>query len=441
MDLSAFLVRRTLPRPFLVAGVGGMDARLETERVLRLRGWKPALSPGEANMLIVCAPPHHGLDEVIGRLWDQIPSPRSRTQVSTATGATGLLDAAAATLVDVTHQRQDAAGRTTASFRGTEHHPGGDPAQHDVPGAGGHSDHDGHHGGHDAAGRHQRPAGHDMAEHLGTGMSGHVGHDLSGDAGHDTHAGHGAHAGHDMGGMDMPGGIAMAERGGDRDGLKLDRLHVPLGPALPDWPVGLVLRLTLQGDVIQEADVGLFTGGGGVEPWGIAQHTGDALGELLVGPDPVARLDSLQRLLFVAGWPAAAMTARRLRDDLRIGVLTSVVRRDYERWSRRVRRSRLLRWSTDGVGVLGEDVAAALRGDATARWTRWLDDLDSAFASPEVDGQVSGGDGAGTTRIAVDVLGGLLVGQEFAAARLIVASLDPDIETLVASRDGEMARG
>ncbi|NEE25830.1 hypothetical protein G3M53_10200, partial [Streptomyces sp. SID7982] len=47
-------------------------------------------------------------------------------------------------------------------------------------------------------------------------------------------------------------GLPLAERADDRDGLRLDRLHVPFGPVLPDWPVGLVLRLTLQGDVVQE---------------------------------------------------------------------------------------------------------------------------------------------------------------------------------------------
>jgi hypothetical protein len=52
---------------------------------------------------------------------------------------------------------------------------------------------------------------------------------------------------HDMGEVDMgmPGGLPMAERGEDRDRLKLDRLHVPLGPVLPDWPAGLLVRLVV----------------------------------------------------------------------------------------------------------------------------------------------------------------------------------------------------
>ena len=38
----------------------------------------------------------------------------------------------------------------------------------------------------------------------------------------------------------------MADRGDDRDGLRLDQLHLPLGPVLPDWPAGLVLRVITQ---------------------------------------------------------------------------------------------------------------------------------------------------------------------------------------------------
>src|SRR5262249_60647037 len=55
------------------------------------------------------------------------------------------------------------------------------------------------------------------------------------------------------GGFQTPGGLPTASPGEDRDGLKLDQLHVPLGPFLPDWPAGLVVRVTLQGDVIQYA--------------------------------------------------------------------------------------------------------------------------------------------------------------------------------------------
>ncbi|WP_236246057.1 hypothetical protein [Streptomyces sp. CC210A] len=115
----------------------------------------------------------------------------------------------------------------------------------------------------------------------------------------------------------------MAEVGDDRDGLALDRLHVTLGPLLCDWPAGLVVRAVLQGDVIQRADVDVSAwrdAGPGAsfwtEPWRRA-----AAGEPVTAGEgarrrAAGRLDRLARLLAVAGWPAAAVAARRLRDDL-----------------------------------------------------------------------------------------------------------------------------
>ena len=76
------------------------------------------------------------------------------------------------------------------------------------------------------------------------------------------HGGHGMdHGGMDHGDMEMsPGGIPLAEGGEDRDGLEMDVLHVRLGPVLPHWPAGLVLRCSLQGDVIAEAQAELVDG-------------------------------------------------------------------------------------------------------------------------------------------------------------------------------------
>jgi hypothetical protein len=376
VDLRSLVLRRLVPRVFVVTGAGGRRARLATERIVRTRGWRVALSPAEANVLVLCAPQHHDLDEVVDRLWDQLPSPRARTQVVAADEAEARLGAAAAALTDLTHQRLDAATRAAgAAAAGMARH---EPAGHDMAG----------HGGHEAHG------GHDMTEH----------------------GGHEVHGGHDMGGMPVAG-VRMARRGEDRDGLKLDQLHLSLGPAMPDWPAGLVVRLTVQGDVVQRALVELRVHG---------SH-----GAAPAPRGPTEQLDSLQRLLSVAGWPAAAVEARRLRDEWAGGPPGEAVRRDYQRWSRRVRRSRLLRWSTDSVGVLGAGVPDALRGDATARWTRWLDGVDTGLiSSAEQDAQG-----------ALDALPGLLVGQELAAARLIVASLDPDVEALATSRSPEPARG
>jgi hypothetical protein len=165
---------------------------------------------------------------------------------------------------------------------------------------------------------------------------------------HDTHGGE---HGHDMGdmGMEMPGGLPMADRGPDRDGLTLDQLHVPLGPLLPDWPAGLVVRLTLQGDVIQHAEaevMGLAAEPASfwTEPWRRA-----AAGERVTAATAArwraaARLDSLARFLSVAGWDAAAASARALRDEALGDGPAPELGPPVKRLARRVARSRVLAW-------------------------------------------------------------------------------------------------
>jgi hypothetical protein len=171
---------------------------------------------------------------------------------------------------------------------------------------------------------------------------------------------------HDMGEMDtgMPGGLPMAERGEDRDGLKLDRLHVPLGPVLPDWPAGLVVRLVLQGDVVQHAEagaVGLVEGAGSfwTEPWRRAAAGEPVTTGVAARRRAAAHLDSLGRFLAVAGWDDAAAAARALRDGTAGSTPVSALGPAVRRLAARVARSRVLAWSTRGAGTLRADVAAA----------------------------------------------------------------------------------
>jgi hypothetical protein len=252
--------------------------------------------------------------------------------------------------------------------------------------------------------------------------------------------------------MGMPGGLAMADRGDDRDGLKLDRLHVPLGSVLADWPVGLVVETVLQGDVIQEAVVRAVRPG----ELGAAFWKGPRRGEENRWR-AAARLDSLGRLLAVAGWPAAAREARRLRDRLLAGADRNQaapehgseaahehgseaahehgseaahehgaeVAREFGRFARRVRRSRVLRWMLGGVGVIdGEDLPERLRGDVLRRAYRWVEEAGAAIDRLDGSGPVTSED----ADVVLALLPGLLAGAELAEARLIVASLDPDLE-------------
>jgi hypothetical protein len=246
--------------------------------------------------------------------------------------------------------------------------------------------------------------------------------------------------GMDMGGMEVPGGLPMADRGADRDGLRLDQLHVPLGPVLPDWPAGLVVHVTLQGDLVQHAEAqALGPGGGGsfwTEPWRRA-----AAGE------PVTTGEAARR--GAAGSDDAATVARRLRDEALAGAPGSRLRPPLHRFARRVARSRTLAWLTRGLGVLLPDDAAAagvrgpaLRaaGDVTARYRRWCAELAEAVGALE-DGSPLGATGPEPPRGPLNdtqspsagllaALPSLLDGAELAAARLIIASLDPDLDEL-----------
>ncbi|TNC26483.1 hypothetical protein [Amycolatopsis alkalitolerans] len=365
MDLTTWLLGRTPARPLVAAVPGGTGARLAVEREIRVRGWVPALSPAEATMLVVAGAPDSATEAGVEAVWRQIPAPRARVDVADPGEVARALDRAERVLRSPEHQR-DAGAETHQSGGGTH------PADHDVGGR----DLPGH--GMGQMGEHGMGGGHGMSGH-GAG-----GHDMTG---HEMH----------MGGMEMPGGIGMADRAPDRDGLRLDRLTFRLGPVLAAWPEGLVLRVDLQGDVVQEATIER-------SPGSTAQFW-ETLGEI---PRLAAwRLDSCARLLTLAGWDAAAITAARLRDDILAGERPSAA---FARWARRVRRSRVLRWSLSGLGVLDG-------GDVRGRLLRWLDEAEADLRSPDRFPAHDPGPAA--------ALPGLLTGAELASARLIIASLDP----------------
>lgn len=378
MDLNGWL--RSTPRPLVVSAPGGRAVRLAVERLARERGWELAASPADADLLVVCGTPDAALAEAVERVWSQLPSPRARANIGFAELVGQELDRARAHLVDRVRQRDDAAGRaaTVPTGDATESGPDAHAAHDDAP------DHDQH----GTAGDHVTA----MDEH---GPQSHG--DRHAPADHDMHMMHGGEV----------AGLPMADRAPDRDGLTLDVLHVTLGPILADWPAGLVVAVTLQGDVVQSAQV---------EVIGDAWSSWD-------GPPAAAALDSLTRLLAVCGSSTAARTARRLRDDVLAGVADDA---EVTRFARRLRRSRTLRWATDGLGWL-EDRHGVLGGDATQRWHRWVATVEGA-------GPAAHGSPADRARVALAELPRLLEGQELAAARVVVASLDPDLDALVAAR-------
>jgi hypothetical protein len=327
MDLTALLLRVAARRPhvLVVAVPGAAGVRLALEAALARRGWPVAAGPADADVLAVAGAPGPQLGAVVDAVWELVPAPRARIEVTDPAAVDGRLDAAA---------------------RAVSGNEGPSARIHSRPRDG---EHAGHGGGH-----------------------------------HDHHHGHGG----------TVAGLPMADLGPDRDGLTLDRLHVPLGPVLPDWPAGLVVRVTLQGDVIQEASADVLDAG----------HA-----EPFEWPSAAAReLDRLARFVGVAGWPSVAGRARRLRDAALAG---DEVEAEAAALVRRIRRSRTLRWLLHGV----PDVATLLeRRLATV-----------AGASGAAPGLQQGGHPA--TRLA-----DLLVGAELAAARLIVAAVDPDTDRVAA---------
>ncbi|MEW1814568.1 hypothetical protein [Streptomyces diastaticus] len=423
MELRSALRQAALARPAVLTAVlpGATRARLAVERELGDRRWPHAPSPAAADLLVLVGSPREEAPAWLDGTWTALAEPRALVRIDDPPGARAALDAGHAALL------RGAAGPERQRARK-------DPGPY-VPGNGGPVRDDGrtpgptgHHGGHDRA----------------DGSAAHS---------HDTPA--------------LISGLPLAERADDRDGLRLDRLHVPFGPVLPDWPAGLVLRLALQGDVVQEV-----TGVEVVEaapaprppfwdePWRQAAAGAPVSRGAAARRRCAAHLDSLGRFLAVADWPDAAAGARRLRDAALAGAPARELVHAVERQTRRVARSRTLRWLTSGIGVLPREQALAAGiggpalaadGDAWDRTVRWLTEAARSAAACDDRRPLAPDDPAGPrgglagrcppSRALLDVLPPLLRGAELAAARLTLASLDPDPDELAPVAAGEVTRG
>ncbi|MFD9939806.1 hypothetical protein ACFWYW_04140 [Nonomuraea sp. NPDC059023] len=420
MGLRGWLLCRAASRPpvLVVAGPYGTRLRLLVEAC----GWPQARSPAAAAVLVTCGPLGERLAEAADTVWNDVPGPRARVSLpadATAAEVRAALERARESLADEAAQLRDAAEHLTTAWRPEEAGhtmscgTGDPPAPSDGHGssAGGGASHE-HSGGHSGGSE--------------------ASHEHSGEGGHEGHTG-------------VAGGVAMAGRGPDRDGLMLDLLHVPLGPVLADWPDGLVVETVMQGDVIQRAVVVTGHPGTGrsfwAEPWLAAAEGEPVTRGAAERRRAAAHLDGLGRLLSVAGWPDAARTARHLRDRLLRD--DGDVAAGYARFARRVRRSWVLAWMLRGIGQVGMD-HAFLAGDVLDRVHRRLDAAGDAIGRLRDRTPLSADRGpTGWSRAALDLLPGLLEGAELAEARLIVASLDPDLAQLSseAAHGGGGARG
>lgn len=106
MGLTAWLLRHTPPRPMIVELPGGARARVAVERAARERGWKTTTSPAEANILVVAG---QAVEPYVTRVWDSVPAPRTRLDVTESFDEREL-DLALARLRDVESQRAGAPG-------------------------------------------------------------------------------------------------------------------------------------------------------------------------------------------------------------------------------------------------------------------------------------------------------------------------------------------
>jgi hypothetical protein len=208
---------------------------------------------------------------------------------------------------------------------------------------------------------------------------------------------------HGQGGEGMMGGTPygrpMAMTGPDRDGLALDRLRLRLGPFLPAIPPGVVLDLTLQGEVVQAASVS--------EPVSPRRPGGSAFESDVA--DPARRaLRWLAHGLHVHGLDALAVRAARLAVRRSDGDTAPALAADLATLRRQIRRSGLL-WTLRGTGVVEG------RGDAADRWRSQLDAV----------GRGLHGDDEGTTaRVAWDELALALAGTTLNEAVATIASFD-----------------
>lgn len=397
MGVSELLVRAASGQAhaLVVEVPGWWRIRADVERAVLARGWSLAFAPADADVLVVCGEPGPRLAEAVELVWHQLPGPRVRLDVREYDDVPRRLADAYAALRDVERHRHDAQHRPAGPdvLRALPDSPSENHSEHEAKDHGAHAGMD--HSAHEGHGEM------DHGAHEGMDHSTHEGH---GEMDHGAHGGmdHSAHGGH--GGMDMsPGGIPLAEGGEDRDGLEMDVLTVRLGPVLPYWPAGLVLRCSLQGDVITTADAELV----------------DPAWSLDAPPDSRVRsLDNAVSLLALAGWDDAAAQARRVRDTVLERGWSDVAAAGLHRLHRKVRRSWLLRWSLRDVAYLSVDAVhhRGLPSDAGGdTYDRLIRMLERAGPDAELEHPRT---------YSVEPLAHAVIGLDLATARLALASFD-----------------
>ncbi|WP_146070638.1 hypothetical protein [Cryobacterium sp. M91] len=352
---------------------GWGETRMRVEAELARRGWVPATSPADADVLLVCGAPGEELASVCDRLWSQLPGPRVRKAVITASDVAATLERAAEELLDEGRQHSD------ARIRSRQPSEPRDASAHDSA---------------------DEPTEHNMDMDMDMDMD-----------------------------MPMPGGIPLANGAPDRDGLEMDVLHVPLGPALPHWPAGLVVRCVLQGDVIVSAEAEVLPAAaqphGDGPVGGESRRSADDERRLAV----IRRSDAAVQVLALAGWSFAADRARRIRDAVASGTALVDAAADLDKLAQSVGRSWTLRWTLKGITVgdalahaddgMGQSGSETVRG----RLVGWLDEARRIARDDTAEGGYELQDALALQRNLLSEIPRLLNGADVATARLIIAAL------------------
>jgi hypothetical protein len=92
--VSSHLARAAATRvAVLVVTVPGWTAtRFAVDRTVRERGWRPALSPADADLLVVCGAPGPRLSAAVDLAWEQLSGPRTRVAAMAPSAAGAALD-------------------------------------------------------------------------------------------------------------------------------------------------------------------------------------------------------------------------------------------------------------------------------------------------------------------------------------------------------------
>jgi hypothetical protein len=233
---------------------------------------------------------------------------------------------------------------------------------------------------------------------------------------------------HGQGGKGMMGGTPygrpMAMTGDDlRDGLALDAYTVELGPFLSALPAGLVLEVTLQGDVIQRASALR-------PPYANASDAHESR-----QARAACALRRVARMLVLLELPAQAMRCQRLAARVTRAHDTETDVREVQDLRAALQRGGVRAALPAGLGLIDATLAEAMgvtELSARARLARWLDDAEGAlnnFATSATHEHHA----AQAPRVAPQdalvahhgvAFTDLLVGLEWHEATLVLASLE-----------------